>query len=166
MAIDVGESVPSFGVSTLPDATGAEHDVAAELSGPTVVGLYKSSCQASKAMFPYLQRIHERYAGAGVRVLGVAQDSDNITRSFATRQGVTFPILIEGDAYPLSRAFDISATPTVYVIDQQGRVAYATMGFFQQQVEEMATAVATAIGVAPSPILTEADESAAKFVPG
>lgn len=165
MAIETGADRPMIEL-TLPDAEGGSHDLATELTGPVVVGIYKSSCQASKTMFPYLERIARQYAAAGVRVLGVSQDSDNITRSFAKRLGVTFPIVIEGADYPVTRAFDIQATPTVFVIDGDGRIAYSTMGFFQQQIEEVAAAAATAAGTPVVPILIEADQDAPKFVPG
>ena len=64
--------------------------------GPVLIGIYKSSCQASKAMFPFLQRLADRYGDKGLSVFGIAQDSANITRSFARRLDLTFPILVEG----------------------------------------------------------------------
>lgn len=166
MAIEVGAAAPDLAL-TLADADGTEHDLAAALAGaPVVLGIYKSSCQASKTMFPFLERLRERYADAGVRVLGVAQDSATITRSFARRLELNFPILIEGDDYPVSKAFDAQATPTVYVIDRDGNVTYTTMGFFRQQVEEIASAVAAAVGQEARPLLSDADNAVPMFVPG
>jgi len=166
VAIERGAAAPALAME-LEDAEGNRHDLATELSGvPLVLGIYKSSCQASKTMFPFLERVRERY-GDGVRVLGVSQDSANVTRSFARRLGLTFPILIEGEDYPVSRAFDIQATPTVFVIGADGKVAYTTMGFFKQQVEEIGLAAATAIGREPRPLLDEeADAAVPRFVPG
>ncbi len=95
------------------DADGAEHVLADSLEkGPVLLALYKSSCGASKAMMPVLNRFVDRYGPAGLQVVGVAQDSPNVTRSFARRSGgLDYPILIEGDQYPLSEAFDISPLP-------------------------------------------------------
>lgn len=166
MTIEAGMAAPPLTL-TLEDADGVKHDLGAELAqGPLVLGIYKSSCQASKTIFPFLERIRRRYGEAGVRVLGVAQDSPTITRSFARRLDLDFPILIEGDAYPVSIAFDIQATPTLYVIGRDGRVTYTTMGFFKQQVEEVGAAVAAALGTDVRPLLTEDDASVPMFVPG
>jgi len=123
---------------------------------------------ASKAMMPILNRFVDRYGVFGLRVIGIAQDSANVTRSFIRRSGgLDYPVLIEGDDYPLSIEFDIFATPTVYVIRQDGTIAYTTMGFLRVQLEEFSRAVAEALGVAYQPIIQEEiDEEIPLFVPG
>jgi peroxiredoxin len=135
-------------------------------NGPVLVGIYKSSCQASKTMFPFLERLHQRHAGSTLSVLGVSQDSLNITRSFARRGGLTFPILVEGDKYPVSKAFDVSSTPTVYLIREDGTVAYETMGFFKDPVNGLGDAVADLLGAEKAPLYTEQDSDIPAFVPG
>jgi pimeloyl-ACP methyl ester carboxylesterase len=92
-------------------------------------------------MFPFLERLNARHVVDGLTVLGISQDSANITRSFARRYGITFPLLLEGDDYPVSRAFDIMATPTVFLIEPGGTVAYATMGFMKPALDALGDAV-------------------------
>src|ERR671926_196494 len=102
--IQLGSHAPATDL-TLPTADGDKRSIGEALArGPVLLGIYKSSCAASKAMLPMLERIHDRFGDEGLTVFGVAQDSANITRSFARRYGVTFPLLIEGGDYPLSRA--------------------------------------------------------------
>ncbi len=134
--------------------------------GPVVVGIYKSSCQASKTMFPFLERLHRRHAGTDLTVLGVSQDSANITKSFARRLGITFPILIEGEEYPISRGFGLASTPTVYVLRPDGTIAYETMGFFKVPVNGLGDAVAELVGADKEPLYGEADSDVPAFVPG
>lgn len=166
MTVEQGQQAP-FPDQPFPDAEGDERDLKEELkAGPLVVGIYKSSCASSKQMFPFLERLHERYAGNGLRVLGVSQDSANITRSFARRVGITFPILLEGDDYPISRAFDIVATPTVLLIEQDGTVAYVTMGFLKPGLDTLGDAAADAVGRPHEPLVTSADGDVPMFVPG
>jgi peroxiredoxin len=150
---------------TLNDAEGERHDLAA-LAGPVLYGIYKCSCVASKSIFPFLERLYQRYRGDGLTVLGVAQDSANVTRSFARRLGITFPILIEGDTYPVSSAFDIFATPTVYLLTPDRTVAYTTMGFFKAMLDELGDAVAAVVDRPPEPLVTAADADVPLFVPG
>lgn len=166
VTIEVGEAAPGLSDS-YPDANDEQHVVADALArGPVLIGMYKSSCQASKAMFPFLQRLADRYGDRGLSVFGVAQDSANITRSFARRLDLSFPILVEGPDYPLSRAFDIAATPSVFLIRPDGTIAWETMGFLKPQIDDMAAAVAEAVGAQPEPCVTDADADVPMFVPG
>ncbi len=168
MSLQAGDSAPLLN-SPFVDADGVEHVLADSLEkGPVLLALYKSSCGASKAMMPVLNRFVDRYGGDGLQVVGVAQDSANVTRSFARRSGgLAYPILIEGDAYPLSEAFDIFATPTLYVIRQDGTIAYTTMGFLRVQMEDISREVASVLDTGYQPIIQEEiDEEIPLFVPG
>lgn len=166
-ALEIGTKAPEAVSLSLESTTGEAMSIAEALAhGPVLVAIYKSSCQASKTMFPFLERLHQRHAGSPLHVLGVSQDSLNITRSFARRGGITFPILIESDGYPLSNAFDIASTPTVFLIREDGTIAYETMGFFKDPVNGLADAVADAVGAEKSPLYTEADSDTPAFVPG
>lgn len=166
-ALETGSRVPDaidLSLETTTDTTTSIADALA--NGPVLVSLYKSSCQASKTMFPFLQRLHQRHADSPLTVLGVSQDSPNITRSFARRGGITFPILVEGDDYPLSKAFDIMSTPTVYLIKEDGTIAYETMGFFKDPVNGLGDAVAELVGAEKAPLYTDQDSDVPAFVPG
>lgn len=166
MTTEKGQPAP-FPEIMFTDAEGTEHDMRAVLgSGPLLLGIYKSSCASSKQMFPFLERLHDRYARSGLNVLGVSQDSANITRSFAKRYGITFPILVEGQEFPISRAFEIMATPTVFLIEADGNVAYTTMGFLKPGLDAMGDLAADAVGAAHEPLVIEADDDVPMFVPG
>jgi peroxiredoxin len=164
--IAVGAAAPALDM-TLADAEGVEHTVAEALRrGPVLLGVYKSSCQASKTMFPFLQRLADRYGPDGLSVFGVAQDSANITRSFARRLDLSLPILIEGPEYPVTLAYDVVATPTVFLIRPDGTVAWTTMGFMKPQVAALGDAIAAELGVDPKPVVSDDDADVPMFVPG
>jgi len=166
MTIEQGERAP-FPNGEFTDAEGQAHDLSrAASNGPLLLGIYKSSCASSKQMFPFLERLNQRHGADGLRVLGVSQDSANITRSFARRYGITFPLLLEGDDYPVSRAFDIMATPTVFLIEPSGNVAYDTMGFMKPALDELGDAVADALGKPHQALVTSDDSDVPMFVPG
>lgn len=166
--LETGATVPQLTVE-LEDAEGTSRSIQNALNeGPLLLGIYKSSCQASKTMFPFLQRLHERYGQNGLQVLGVSQDSTNVTKSFARRTGVTFPILIEPEDFPVSKAFDITATPTIYLIGRDGEIVFDTMGFFADPVNALGAATAAATAADPLPLYTEEDATGGtpRFVPG
>jgi peroxiredoxin len=166
MTTEQGEVAP-LPAASFSDAEGTEHEPSRLLAdGPILLGIYKSSCASSKQMFPFLERIAQRHAGSALRVFGVSQDSPNITRSFARRYGITFPLLVEGDDYPISSAFDIMATPTVFLIGPDGRVLYTTMGFLKPGLDALGDAVADALGAPHAPLVAAGDDDVPMFVPG
>lgn len=151
----------------LTGTDGLERSVAEALTtGPVLLSIYKSSCAASKSMLPMLGRIGAHHAADGLTTLGVAQDSQNVTRSFGRRYEIDFPLLVEAPAFPLSHGFGIQFTPSVFVIRRDGSVAYTTMGFMRSQVDEIEAAVAAELGVDPVPIIRADEVEVPLFVPG
>jgi peroxiredoxin len=166
MTTEQGQKAP-FPDGEFNDAEGQAYDLSCAASnGPLLLGIYKSSCASSKQMFPFLERLNERHRGDGLTVLGVSQDSANITRSFARRYGITFPLVLEGDDHPVSRAFDIMATPTVFLVKSDGSVAYTTMGFMKPALDALGDAVADALGKPHQALVTSDDADVPMFVPG
>ena len=99
MTTEKGQRAP-FPDLVFTDPSGTVWDLRQAIAqGPLLLGIYKSSCASSKQMFPILERVHQRYGAHGLKVLGISQDSPNITSSFARRYGITFPILVEGDDF-------------------------------------------------------------------
>jgi peroxiredoxin len=112
-----------------------------------------------------LEQIRQSYPEDKLTVYGVAQDSPNVTRSFIRRIGVTFPILVEGDEYPVSQEYAIEATPTVFLIDQNGHVAWQGMGFQRDAVVELSEKIAELIGTEPVDVFANVDDIPG-WVPG
>ncbi len=166
MTTEQGQKAP-FPDGEFNDAEGQAHDLTrAAANGPLLLGIYKSSCASSKQMFPFLERLNERHRGDGLAVLGISQDSANITRSFARRYGISFPLVLEGDDYPISRAFEIMATPTVFLIEPDGNIAYTTMGFMKPALDALGDAVADVLGKPRQALVTSDDADVPMFVPG
>jgi peroxiredoxin len=157
MPVEVGSKVPSF---ALLDAFAGErrdlHD--ALRRGPVVLALYKASCQASKTAMPLLERLAQAYSPERLTVWGVAQDSANVTQSFARRTGVTFPVLLDQDDYALSRAFDIPETPTIVLIDRDGTVLWQTSGFQKASLAELSRRIGELLGLEPVDVLAGTED--------
>jgi peroxiredoxin len=164
MPVEAGAKAPTF---VLTDAeNGQTYDLAEALEhGPVLIGIYKSSCQASKTAFPFLEKIHQGYPSGEITVWGVAQDSPNVTRSFARRTGVTFPMLIDDNDYEVSRAYDIMATPTIFLIDRTGDVVWQAMGFQKPAMDELSQKIAELLGTSPLD-LTSGTDDVPGWVPG
>ena len=164
MAVEIGAVAPDF---TLQDAQESRAYALAEAlrRGPVVLGVYKSSCQASKTAFPFLERLGQTYPGDRLTVWGISQDSANVTRSFARRYGITFPLLIDENDWEVSRAYDIPATPTIFLLNRDGQVVFQAVGFQKPRMNELSAAVAELLQ-ADAVDITEGTDDVPGWVPG
>ena len=126
---------------------------------------FKNSCPTCRLVFPILQRLHEQVAPAGGRVVGISQDGMEGAGSFARELGLTMPILVDGEDWPVSRLYDVFAVPTLYLIDRAGVVRSSGVGFNKVELQAMAAALAASVG-ATAPILYREGESIPDFKPG
>lgn len=165
--IEPDNQVPNIVNTPMPTVSGEIFTIADALKrGPVLLTIFDSPGKSSKAILPMLQRVAERYQDTPLTVVAVSQYSPNITRSIVRRFGLTFPVLIEPEGYPFSRAFDIEATPTTYLIGQDGKVRFSTVAFFKDPFDLLVTTIATELGVDPESIYDERDTETPGFVPG
>lgn len=145
MTVTNGAPAPDFTLADAAENAGQELAMALK-QGPVVLGFYKSSCGASKIAFPFLERIYRAYPKDRLTVWGVAQDSANVTRSFARREGITFPMLIDEPEYAASRAYDIPGTPTIFLVDS-GKVVWQDTEFHKSAMDDLSGRIAGLLGV-------------------
>lgn len=134
--IDSGHTAPGFSLKALD---GKEYSLKKLLErGPAVVAFFKISCPVCQFTFPFLQRLHERYAGEGTTVIGISQDDARDTKEFNQECGVTFPTLVDGEGYPASNAYGLTNVPTIFLIAPDGKVKVSCMGFSKGDLENIA----------------------------
>ena len=84
----------------------------------------------------------------------------------ASRQhGLTFPILIEGEGWPVSQQYDPDATPTLYLIEPDGVISMTSVGFHKQELNEISRRIAERLGEPPQ-VIAEEDDGNQPFKPG
>ncbi|GAC1616020.1 MAG: hypothetical protein NVS9B13_00880 [Candidatus Acidiferrum sp.] len=110
--------------------------------GPAVVAFFKVSCPVCQFTFPFLQRLYERFGGDGVSFAGVSQDDAHATKRFCDEFGVTFPMLLDENGYPASKAYGLTSVPTIFLIDTSGAVKVSCMGFGKKDLETIARELA------------------------
>src|SRR5271157_5246361 len=110
--IEAGHAAPGFSLKALD---GKEYSLEKLLErGPAVVAFFKISCPVCQFTVPFLERLHERYAGDGASVIGVSQDDARSTKEFNREYGVTFPTLLDGERYSASNAYGLTNVPTIF----------------------------------------------------
>jgi peroxiredoxin len=138
--IESGNTAPRFSLKALD---GKPYSLESLLErGPAVVAFFKVSCPVCQFTFPFLQRIHERFAGRSISVAGVSQDDARDTKDFNKEYGVTFPTLIDGDGYPASNAYGLTTVPSIYLIAPDGKVKVSCTGFDKAALEAIARELA------------------------
>jgi peroxiredoxin len=122
--LHAGETAPDF---TLPAATGGPPVRLSDLrGGPTVLVFFDTRWQGSDAYLQYLERMNRRYRARGLRMTGVALDSDvNRVRQFVARNQLTFAVLSDPFAAALHTSYGTPRDPEAYLLDGQGRVLQA-----------------------------------------
>lgn len=115
--------------SVAADREAQAFDLDAYRGSVVVVDFWASWCVPCRRSFPWLDEMQQKYAAAGLVVIGVneddvAADADVFLRSFP----VGFRIVRDADGN-LARQFDLIAMPSTYVIDRNGEIAARHLGF-------------------------------------
>lgn len=131
--------------------------------GPALLFFYKGECGASAAAAHALPRLA---AIPGLEVAVVSQDGEAETRRFAAEHRLLAPVrvLVDPRPWPASRAYDVFATPTWFLLGPGGTVEAVREGWSRDEANALA-ARAAALAGAPAPMVsTPADGPA--FRPG
>jgi peroxiredoxin len=120
--------------------------------GPVVAAIFKISCPVCQFTFPFLERLHQQYGSGGATFLGISQDDPRATKSFASEYGVTFPIVLDEDGYPVSNAYGLTNVPTIFLIEGDGKVKVSSMGFDKKDLETIAANLAERRKIALTPL--------------
>jgi len=161
--INAGNVAPEFSLKGLD---GKSYSLSALIEkGPVVAAFFKIPCPVCQFTFPFVERLFSRYGGDGVTFLGISQDDIKSTRRFASDFGVTFPIALDEKGYPASNAYGLTMVPTVFLIEPEGTVKVSSMGFAKEDLEAIATELASRRRLAPA-ALFRAEERVPAQKPG
>jgi peroxiredoxin len=134
-ALNSGIEAPVFDLPLLGGGKFSLREALAQ--SPVVLAFFKVSCPVCQYAFPLYEQLAKRTAGR-IRVIGVSEDDEKTTRTFAKTYGVTFPIGLEDTKrYPVSNAFGLTNVPTLFEIAQDGRIAVSCVGWEKAVVEDI-----------------------------
>ena len=146
--MSAGAKAPAF---ALESADGKKASLTDALKkGPVVAAFFKVSCPTCQFTAPFLERLHESYAGEKFTLWGISQDDAADTREFCQEFEVEFPALIDERGYPVSNQYGITNVPTVFLIAPDGKIQESCVGFSKNDLEKMAAAAARATGTPPT----------------
>jgi len=132
-----GIQAPDF---ELRDMNGLPHRLSTALTrGPVILIFFKVECPTCQFTFPYIQRI---FASAGqdwrAQLWAISQDDSEDTRRFARQYRIGFEMLIDEYPYDVSNAYGILSVPTMFIIEQDGKISMSDNGFTKSSLNQIA----------------------------
>lgn len=105
-----------------------------DLRGKAVLLVFwRVGCPPCREELPYLQKLHEQYAAQGLVVLGFdASDRPDLVKDLMQKQALTFPCVVDPSQAAIMMQMETyrsRAVPTSYLIDREGRIVDAWVGF-------------------------------------
>src|SRR5205823_5841908 len=101
----------------------------AQLRGKVVVlDFWATWCGPCRVLGPKLSAMQARYGAQGLRVIGMTTESSEEAAVFAQKHGVRYA-LASDPSVETTRAYGVSALPTLFVIDKRGVVRDVEIGY-------------------------------------
>ena len=135
--IEPGQRAPEFSLRDMDGGSSTLADLLA--GGRTLLAFFKVTCPVCQYTFPYLERLHKGAPDGAVRFVAVSQDDRRDTQEFLKQHGVSFPALLDEDArgYPASNGFQIAHVPSMFLVEPDGRISWASNGFSKAQLADL-----------------------------
>jgi thiol-disulfide isomerase/thioredoxin len=107
---------------------GAPVSLAALRGKPVLVSFWAPWCGVCKELSPNVSQV-ARWAGDRAHVVSIATSFNDLrqVQAFAAQQHIEYPVLLGGDDEV--RRFHLSAFPTLYFLDAEGRVKGSAVGY-------------------------------------
>ena len=130
--LSVGDKAPMFEVS---DVFGARLNLADRI-GKNVIALvfWSVYCDPCRNSMPAYNEIYRKHREKGLDFYTINMDGEEMTdaiRGFLDSENIDLPVLLdesEGDFLKIADPYGVQGTPTIYIINKKGRIAFGKVG--------------------------------------
>jgi peroxiredoxin len=150
LAVAANTAAPAIApLATAPDFTlhtmnGPNLRLAEQRGRVVMVNFWATWCGPCREEMPQLNRLYQKYKGAGFVLLGVNVDDDTRNAAdVAAKLGLKFPVLLDTDK-TVSRQYELATMPSTVLIDRDGKVRYIHRGYvsgyeddYEKQIREL-----------------------------
>lgn len=141
--LEVGAVAPDF---TVKDTNGVPfHYWEEKGKSPSLFVFWSIFCEPCRIEMPIVQKLYEKYKESGLDVVAVALDGEPLKNSimgFVKQEGFTFRVLIdeldEKEMFKVADPYGVAGTPTIYIMDEAGKVVFAKAGRVKEEDLEKA----------------------------
>lgn len=131
--LQVGSMAPLFAVK---DLEGNSFDFSLYLGQKQFLLVFWSIfCEPCRYEMPLIQNMHKKYENRDLEVLAIAIDGDplkNAISGFVKQEGFSFRVLIdeldEDEFFKVADPYGVAGTPTIYIVDKSGKIAFSQVG--------------------------------------
>jgi cytochrome c biogenesis protein CcmG, thiol:disulfide interchange protein DsbE len=117
----VGKAAPDV---KLPVLGGATLGLDALRGKVVILDFWATWCEPCRRQMPSIAKLHRELAGQDAVVLGVNDDeSPEKARAYIAEQKLDWTHLYDGPAGQARKAFEVTAIPTIIVLDREGKIA-------------------------------------------
>ncbi len=153
-AVMVHRQAPSF---SLPSLSGQQVSLANYRGEKVIVSFWASWCGPCRMEMPELRAFYDQYHnnGANFELLAVSLDDNRADPAkFAADEKLPFPVLLDL-TQQTAGAYSANAIPTLYVVDESGKIIFGRVGYDST----IAFQLAAALGIKITPAAAGAIES-------
>jgi len=137
----VGKPAPGFTVAGLEGSVLSLSDMRGKV---LIVDFWATWCGPCRKAIPELVALHEELEDDGLVVLGITDEDRGTVERFLRKTPIPYQLGIDADGRVKAR-YQVSALPTVFIIDRKGRVAEVVVGGGEAAQNTIAAAVDRAL---------------------
>lgn len=130
--LKVGDKAPLFEVS---DVYGNRVDFGDKVGKNVIVLVFWSVyCDPCRNSMPTFDEVYRKYRKKGLEFFTINMDGEemaNAIRAFLDDEGLELTVLLDepaGDFLKIADPYGVQGTPTIYIINKKGRIAFAKVG--------------------------------------
>jgi peroxiredoxin len=134
----VGQSAPEFSAAAVANGRG-KVALGAMRGKVVLVDFWGTFCEPCKKSFPKLQSLYVKYGSSGLRVVGISEDEEDDKDKipgFADTYGAKFMLAWDADK-SIAHQYKPETMPSSFLVDRQGVVRYAHVGYHDGEEEEI-----------------------------
>jgi cytochrome c biogenesis protein CcmG, thiol:disulfide interchange protein DsbE len=139
--VAVAIAILGFGICSTASAADPVLDLESHRGRVVIVDFWASWCKPCRQSIPWLNAMRERYAAAGLDVIGVNVDAERAqAERFMRDVPIGFETVFDPDGV-LARRFKVQGMPSSFVFGRNGELLETHLGFRDAKKSQRETAL-------------------------
>jgi cytochrome oxidase Cu insertion factor (SCO1/SenC/PrrC family) len=152
------EAFKPFSLKTLDGRKKTLRDYSNKL---TLVNFFFPRCPYCNVELPEIQKIYDKYKDRGLSVvwINILPEEESLVAGWQMAKNLTVPVLVGGNQDALQRDYRINATPSSYLLDENGKVVLHQDGYKPGDEKTLESKIEATLNATPAtPASTAAPE--------